>query len=462
MGPVSAAWRSWPVRAWRGFILCLAAAVPIGLAGCGANDDGGSDNADLSGGATTVFEASSSAFKLPAPNLTAGSLERHRAGDVAFDRTFVTAPSTPFGGLGPLFNDSSCSGCHVRNGRGPDGLLLRLSVPGAANGEPASAPGFGLQLQTRAVLGLRPEAGIGVSEERQVGAYGDGTPFELRRLQFDLLDPWTSIPSGLQVSPRVPPAVFGLGLLEAVPVSEILARADPDDRDGDGISGRPNRVPRSDAGGRWLGRFGWKAGQPDLRHQSAAAYNGDMGLTTSLFPRENSADQPGTDDGLDDDPELDDDVLEVTTFYVATLGVPARRDLSDFVVRQGEQNFTRFGCAGCHVPTLVTGLAAATPELAGQAIHPYTDLLLHDMGADLADDRPEHLASGREWRTPPLWGIGLLETVNGVVGLLHDGRARSIEEAILWHGGEARAAQESFRQAPREERESLIRFLRSL
>ena len=213
------------------------------LAGCGTESRDTPDEAELSGGATTVFEASSNAFRLPAPNLSAVALARHREGDTAFDRKFVTAPAAPFGGLGPVFNNSSCSGCHVGNGRGAGSLLLRISAGGrAADGGPAPVPGFGLQVQDRAVLGRPAEARLVAAHFVQEGAYDDGTPYALDRPVFQLVDGYAPLTGIAESSPRVAPAVFGLGLLEAVPEAEILARADPDDRDGDGISGRPNHV----------------------------------------------------------------------------------------------------------------------------------------------------------------------------------------------------------------------------
>jgi CxxC motif-containing protein (DUF1111 family) len=265
------------------------------------------------------------------------------------------------------------------------------------------------------------------------------------------------------VSPRIAPAVMGVGLLEAVPAGDITARADPDDSDGDGISGRPNQVWDPVAEAMALGRFGWKAGQPTVRAQAAAAFVGDLGITSTLHP-----DQPCTaveadcaaapDGGM---PELDDNKLDRVTFYNRTLAVPARRDVTDVAVQAGAQNFAELGCSSCHTPTMSTG-DDDIPALAQQEIHPYTDLLLHDMGSRLADDRPEFAASGTEWRTAPLWGIGLVERVNGHTRFLHDGRARSLEEAILWHGGEAAAAQQGFRDLSATERAELIAFLESL
>ena len=211
-----------------------------------------------------------------------------------------------------------------------------------------------------------------------------------------------------------------------------------------------------------IGRFGWKASQPTLQQQIDAAYLQDMGITTSLFPVEASAGQAGQDDGLDDDPELGDERVAAVTVYTQTLGVPARRGVNDPLVRQGEALFDSIGCAGCHVPTVQTGVLVGVPQVSEQTIHPYTDLLLHDLGEGLGDGRPDFEATGREWRTPPLWGLGLADTVTAGTEYLHDGRARTVEEAILWHGGEAELSAGHFRALAAQARTAVLRFLHSL
>jgi CxxC motif-containing protein (DUF1111 family) len=255
--------------------------------------------------------------------------------------------------------------------------------------------------------------------------------------------------------------VFGLGLLEAIPEATILALADEGDQDGDGISGKANYVWDVQKNGLSLGRFGWKANQPTLIQQVASAYHDDMGITTSLLPRENS-DGQSQYDGRGDDPELSDEILDVVTFYVQTLAVPARRDLDDPLVQRGEQLFDNARCSACHIPTLQTGTLSDVPEVSNQTIQPFTDLLLHDMGPGLADNRPDFLATGSEWRTPPLWGIGLVKVVNGHTNFLHDGRARGLLEAILWHGGEAEQSREAVQEMSTNDRDALIAFLESL
>ncbi|HEY9824303.1 MAG TPA: di-heme oxidoredictase family protein, partial [Stenomitos sp.] len=287
--------------------------------------------------------------------------------------------------------------------------------------------------------------------QEQQGQYPDGTTYTLRSPAVKLVqtDPNIPIPPNTQISLRVPPAVFGTGLLEAVPESEIVQQADPEDRNGDGISGRPNYVWHPIEKRNALGRFGLKANTPDLTVQTAAAYINDMGVTNPVFP------------GNDASPDIDRKILDNTIFYVQTLGVPARTLDKDKQVHRGEKLFAQANCAGCHVATLHTG-SAQSPVLAHQTIHPYSDLLLHDMGEALADHRPDFQASGSEWRTAPLWGLGLVQTVLPYSGYLHDGRARTIEEAIVWHGGEAQASKTAYMAMAKGDREALLKFLNSL
>jgi CxxC motif-containing protein (DUF1111 family) len=259
------------------------------------------------------------------------------------------------------------------------------------------------------------------------------------------------------VSPRLALPIIGMGLLQAIPEDYILGLADLDDDDGDGISGRPNLVAGA------LGRFGWKANVANVEQQVAAAFLGDIGITSDLAPNESctsaqTACQEAPHGGT---PEIESELFDQVVFYSKTLAVPARRDLDDPDVRAGARQFLDLGCASCHQPSHVTG-DDDNPALAGQVIFPYTDLLLHDMGPDLSDVRPDGLAGGSEWRTPPLWGLGLNEAVNGHEFFLHDGRARSVEEAILWHGGEAETSKNGFVNLTAEQREQLLSFLGSL
>ncbi len=428
---------------------------------------------EFSGGETTVFDASSHAFSIPAPNLSTAALAKHLEGDVEFEAVFVTAPAVVNPGLGPIYNNVSCINCHSRDGRGrPPGvdeglvsLLFRLSLPKAEDSvtgkPPTPVPGFGTQLNNRAIVEANPEGTVKIEYTEQTLTTADGTRAHLRHPNYTLTETYQPLPENVEVSPRVAPAVFGLGLLEAIPENAILAYADEADIDGDGISGKPNYVWDVVAQRYALGRFGWKANQPTLLQQVAAAYNDDMGITTSLFSVENSAGQSQlTEHSVT--PEVSDEILEVVTFYVQTLAVPARRNVDDPQVKQGEQLFAEAQCASCHIPTLRTGVLAGVSSVSNQTIHPYTDLLLHDMGPGLADNRPDFHASGSEWRTPPLWGIGLVKRVNGHTNSLHDGRARDLMEAILWHGGEAEASRQAVEQMSKTERDALIAFLESL
>jgi CxxC motif-containing protein (DUF1111 family) len=421
------------------------------------------------GGGTTIAAGGADAFSHLATNAPSERRRDFALGSRLFMVEWVPFPDAVklFDGLGPTFNSPQCAGCHAGNGRGQapagpngpfDSALVRLSV---ADGDGAVPhPAYGDQLNDRAVPGVPAEGRAVVSYEDIAGTYGDGTPYTLLRPGIAFADPAFGPLDGAMTSLRVAPAVIGLGLLEAVPAASLEALADPDDADGDGISGRLNRL---DAAGT-IGRFGWKANVADLRHQTAQAAIGDMGLTTSLFPRQNCpaaqvacAAAPG-----ETGPEIGDPLLDRIVTAMRTVAVPAQRNADDPEVAEGYAAFLRFGCGGCHRERLATDGAAPLPELRDQVFHPFTDLLLHDMGEGLADGRPDHGANGREWRTPPLWGLGLVPVVNGHDRLLHDGRARGFAEAILWHGGEAEAAREAFRTAPAGERAALLAFLASL
>ena len=425
----------------------------------------------LAGGETTIFSAGPDAFTFPLANLSEAGVEKHFISDGMFGQHFVSAPAIQFGGIGPLFNQNSCEGCHVRNGRGAvpayDGdlssaLLLRLSIPGVGdNGGIIPAPGFGGQLQNKAIFGVQPEGQMSRSELEEIVSFLDGSRVSLRKPTYTISDPYIPLPPNILISPRVAPPVHGLGLIEAIPEADILAHADEQDADGDGISGKPNWVWDAAAQTTALGRFGWKAEQPTARLQAADAAHNDMGLTSSYFPDEHCQGQSNCKEGLQEEYDANDEEVELFTFYFQTLAVPAQRDPLDPEVMRGRELFNTAECASCHVPGFQTG-AHPISELAYQDIYPYTDLLLHDMGEGLADNRPTFNASGQEWRTPPLWGIGLTQVVNPKATFLHDGRAATLEEAILWHGGEAEGARESFRTMVESDRDALIAFLSSL
>ncbi len=340
-------------------------------------------------------------------------------------------------------------------------MLFRLSVPPIlADDPPRPAPGFGGQLQNRAIVGTIPEGTVDISYEPIGGEFSDGTTYQLQRPIYRLAEMFAPPPPNVLLSPRVAPQVVGLGLLEAVPDAAILARADENDRDGDGISGKANVVSGGITGGRRVGRFGHKANTASLLIQTATAYNEDIGITSPLLPNEHCVlHRPIC--GVHP-PDITAAHVDAVTFFTRTLAVPARRNVQDPDVRRGAGLFAQAQCSACHTPTQRTGNSGVEPELANLTIHPYSDLLLHDMGPELADGRPDFRASGREWRTPPLWGIGLSAFVTGHTRFLHDGRARNLEEAILWHGGEALAARDFYRRLAKSEREALLRFLGSL
>ena len=423
------------------------------------------------GGETTVFHENSFAFSSPANNLSGANLQQHFDGDLAFEQAFVTAPAAVNEGLGPVFNNNSCISCHPKDGRAPHpdelngftGLFLRASVPGTnAHGGAKPVPGFGDQIQQNAVFGTQAEAKFKVSYISSIVTLDDGATVTLRKPTYYLTDTYIPLPSQVMLSPRVGPPVFGLGLLEAIPESAILALADVGDSDGDGISGKPNYVWNALTYQLELGRFGWKGLNPTVLQQCAGAYNGDMGITTPYFPIETCFGQTNNTDPLANDPELSQQELDNVAFYCSTLGVPAPRNIDDPIVIKGEKLFTQLNCSGCHTPKHVTGVFAGIPEISNQTIYPYTDGLLHDMGFGLADDRPSFDANGQEWKTRPLWGIGLTEVVGGHTHFLHDGRARNLTEAVLWHGGEASNSVSEFKALPVDEREALIVFLESL
>lgn len=437
------------------------------------------------GAATSLKRVNQDAFSHASANMPFEREMDFKVGNGLFRKVWVAAPASTEAsdGLGPLYNARSCQLCHLKDGRGhpPEGpddnavsMFLRVSVPGGAPGPiPGSHrvqpdPVYGEQLQDFSLPGVPAEYRLDVSWEEVEVALSGGERAWLRRPTWraERLG-YGPLGEGAMLSPRVAPQMIGLGLLEAVPAADILALADPEDADRDGISGRPNIVWSPEFDRPMLGRFGLKAGAPTIRHQSAAAFSGDMGLSTSLFPAGSGECTDGqtecraAPDG-GQPLEVDDTAFDLVTFYSRNLAVPARRGIDDPQVLRGKRVFHGTGCIACHTPKFVTHRLADRPEQSFQLIWPYSDMLLHDMGEGLADNRPEGLADGREWRTAPLWGIGLTPTVSGHSQFLHDGRARSLLEAVLWHGGEAEAARQRVIEMPPADRAALIAFLGSL
>lgn len=418
-----------------------------------------------SGGDATVFNYYLDPFGQPLPGLTDEQLAQHNQGDFLFETSFVSSGNKTNPGLGPLFNENSCDHCHPKDGRAdfpknlnvPSGFFLRISSGNDPIHGPIAAPGFGGQLQQNAVNGFVPEVQFGVVYQPLVRTYADGTQITLQKPVYSITPLERPLPAKYELSPRIGMPVFGLGLLENIPEKAILAYADADDSDGDGISGRPNYVWDNVNRKTSLGRFGWKANTATLREQCAAAMVNDMGLTNPLFNMEERGELDKYKHGI----EISVKQLDDITFYCQTLSVPARTNAKDPTVMKGEKLFTDLGCAKCHVPTMKTG-KNVLPNLNEQTIHAFTDMLLHDMGDDLADEREDFLANGKEWKTRSLWGLGYTLAANGHERLLHDGRAKSIEEAILWHGGEAEDTRNKFMALPKGERQTLLTFLRSL
>lgn len=426
----------------------------------------------LPGGATTnTILLGSNAFLRGAANLTPEHEMDFFAGNSFFNQGWVEAPASTGArdGLGPLFNARSCSGCHFRDGKGglPEdgeapfvGLLLRLSVPG--DGGPVPDPVYGGQLQDQALPGVMAEASPRITWVEMPGRYADGTEYALLSPSYEILQPaYGPLPGDLMVSPRIAPHMPGLGLLEAIAEARLLELSDPDDADGDGISGR---VQWHEVDGERLpGRFGWKADAPTVAHQVAGALAGDMGLTSPLGPADHCTEAQA--DCLAKPaggaPEVQPHIFEQLVLYSRAVAIPARRMADDPRVLQGKALFASLACDRCHVPSHETG-DAALPEFEGQRIWPYTDLLLHDMGEGLADGRPVGEASGQEWKTAPLWGLGMIGQVGGAARFLHDGRARSLGEAVLWHGGEAEAAREAFVELDADDRDALLAFIEDL
>ncbi len=462
-----------PAQLWASLGVCVA--LGSASAGCDGNEEPlAYVGEERSGGKTTVDDASMHAFTFAARNMSFERRQRFVVGNSFFNKNWVQAPASTEArdGLGPTFNARSCSTCHLRDGRGRPpfegepfiGLLLRLSTFGT-DGEVVPVPGYGDQLQPSSIDGVPAEGRPTVRYTEVSGRFADGEAYRLRRPMYTIEEPsFGPLDPSVMVSPRVAPAMIGLGLLAAISEREILARQDIDDVDGDGISGRANWVWHVQGDALALGRFGWKANQPTVRQQCAGAFVGDMGITSTIFPEENCP-EGQVECGQAQDggsPELSPALLDDISFYASTLAVPARRDVGDPEVLAGRELFGEIGCAACHTPRYVTAENADLVETRAQLIWPYTDLLLHDMGDGLADLRPDGLADGHEWRTPPLWGIGLVATVNGHTNFLHDGRARSLLEAAIWHGGEAAVAREALLLLDAAERRSLVIFMESL
>ncbi|PZM12243.1 di-heme oxidoredictase family protein [Rhizobium tubonense] len=445
-----------------------------------------------SGAATSIAPVTADAFSQPSANLDKNKGLDFHLGNALFRQLWVSSPSSTQAtdGLGPLFNARSCQTCHIKDGRGhppeADGnassMFLRLARPARTPEEQkaveehraANFPDstYGTQLQDLAVPGLSGEGKVAVTYSEQSVTLAGGETVSLGKptysatdLAYGPLDPDTTL------SARVAPAMLGLGLIEAIPDADILAHADPDDRDGDGISGKAAIVRDNRTGKVALGRFGLKAQNATVRDQTSAALVNDIGISNPDHPNAHgdcTAREPqclamptGVQKRLGNT-EAPDPILDLMTYYSENLAVPARRKASFPETLHGKQMFYQSGCIACHTPKFVTRSDARAEAQSFQLIWPYSDFLLHDMGDGLADGQQVGVASGQEWRTPPLWGIGLTQTVSGHTFFLHDGRARNLTEAILWHGGEAEKARNAFASLSKDDRQALITFLESL
>jgi CxxC motif-containing protein (DUF1111 family) len=488
----------------------LVAAVVL-TTGCGVAvwlhaDEAPDPLGEKTGGVTTVYATGKNAFSFPLANLDDPGRTRFVIGNSFFKRNWVEAPAstTARDGLGPHFIARSCAGCHVLDGRGappdwkntlgaePEGtvaLLMRLSVAGAPDPKAGVRPDpvYGDQFNNAAIQGVKPEGRVEMRQRAIHGRFADGTRYTLQQPIYTLTDlAYGPFAHGLMVSPRIAPQIAGIGLLEAIPEAEILRNAREQAAAPGPIKGQPNRVWDVFANEERIGRFGWKANVATIAHQTAAAFHGDIGITSNAFPQETCTPTQkdclaaphggGKTSGRDGivpaslasarAPEIDDETLEHVVFYQATLAPAARRNVNNAEVLRGQALFAQAQCATCHRPSYVTAEGPfprlTSPALKGQRIWPYTDLLLHDMGPDLADGRPDFQASGSQWKTPPLWGIGLIKDVNGHQRLLHDGRANGVLEAILWHGGEAQTSKEQVLKMKPGDRQALVKFVESL
>lgn len=433
----------------------------------------------------------------PAENLKGEDLEMFHAGKALAHQPWIKAPTVTFArdGLGPIYNARTCLACHINGGRGrmPDdnksmlfSSFLRLSLPGF---DPVKGvipePVYGDQLQSQSTalehqlkssytpkegeyIGVKPEAYVYINWQTKEFTYPDGHKVILRKPEIDIrnLGYGEMHPETLMGIRNAPP-IHGVGLLELIAQSDIDQWIDEDDKDQNGISGRKNIVWDFDKLQPADGRFGLKANKPNVRLQVAGALAGDMGITNPVFPNESCTEAQikcknsihGNDaHGFEVGPKQ----LKMMVDFNRNIGVPKRRNFNQPEVRRGRELFYQVGCQNCHRPGYVTQESQEYPHLGGQKIWPYSDLLLHDMGPELADGRPDYLASGSEWRTPPLWGAGLSPNVNGSDNYLHDGRAKTIEQAILWHGGEAEATRNKFVQLDKRQRNQLLAFVKSL
>jgi CxxC motif-containing protein (DUF1111 family) len=442
-------------------------------------------DAERSAGSFTIWRFDAQAYSEPASVLSAKQRQMFMAGRSVFKRQWASVNSLNGDwGLGPTFVADRCSACHINTGRGNPpqssgeqllSMLVRLSIPGTdEHGGPKPHPHYGDQFQNRSLDGrnvdlafagapVPNEADLFLDWEETPVAFADGDTASLRKPVLRIENPkFGDLDASVMTSLRIAQPLVGIGFLEAVPEDTLLSIAQR--QRAQNVNGRPNRVWDAVNGRMALGRFGWKANVPNLKQQIAAASIGDMGVNSRLFPDQNCPPVQVVCAKMlaGNFPEIIDHEIGALELWLQGLAVPARRNVNDADVRRGAQLFAQAQCAVCHVPDMSTGKFPGLPQLSDQVFHAYTDMLLHDMGEGLADGRPDFAAGPRDWRTPALWGLGLSAVVTGGIALLHDGRARNVDEAILWHGGEAAAAREAFRAMPKADRVALARFVESI
>ncbi|SFK52791.1 CxxC motif-containing protein, DUF1111 family [Methylophaga sulfidovorans] len=415
------------------------------------------------------------ALKQSMKTMTADQFAEFSQGRRLFEQMWVIAPSLDddIDGLGPLYNSISCLQCHPANGRGHapdkpeqklDAMLVRLSQLDKKGNIITPHPVYGEQLQDKAVPSVKAEGHVSMAYRYFNVTLKDGTAVPMREPKVMLSQAAYTDFSDVLTSARIGPALIGMGFINAIPAEQIIANADPDDLNGDGISGRVNWIKDSMTGLTHIGRFGYKANVASLKAQVVNAFHGDLGITSSIHPKENcTLVQSDCLKALSGgEPELREAQLNAVTVYMQLLAIPKPLSIDNEQLLLGQQMFNKSNCLACHHAKFTTSKETKPQQLASTTISPYSDFLLHDMGEGLADGRPDQGATGREWRTTPLWAIGLSKIVNSHANYLHDGRARTLLEAILWHGGEAQASQQAVINMSSEQREALLNYLQRL
>ena len=440
----------------------------------------------LPGGETSNQVENKNSFSLSSRNLEEHMRINFLVGNALFERMWEDSSiskNIAKDGLGPFFSARSCESCHINDGRGHIPLTnkedkISVVIQISQNIEQSNDyikniddDTYGGQISEFAVKDVLKEADIIIDYKYSLEMYEDGRVVELRRpiIKIDNLN-YGEFNESTTFSARIAQPMIGLGLIENISDQSLLMNEDIDDTNKDGVSGKANKVWDIQKEKLEIGRFGWKAAQPSVYQQTADAFYHDMGLSNKLYsnPFNCTSKQEECTKAISgnseeyDDLEVSSDQLDLVTFYSSQLGVPARRSINAENVKKGKEIFFALNCNSCHVESFTTGDFGSHANLNNQIIYPYSDFLLHDMGESLSDGVSEFFAQGSEWRTPPLWGIGLTSIVSDEYGYLHDGRARTIEEAILWHGGEANEIIQNYKKLKKNEVNQLLSFINSL